>query len=157
MANNFEEIQKVSKDQLENSLEQRCQRRARLPGDRHGSDRLFSKRSMETTSSHLEKLFGARSLDTAIQLQTEFAKTSVESFVAQATKIGEIYRDIAKEAFRPVEAADEQGPAGRPSGVGRRLLADRPASRFTSLRRFERLDISRAFFASAGLLLAEPE
>ncbi len=108
MANNFEEIQKVSKDQLENfsssaaSVARGFQAIATEATD-------YSKRSMETTSSHLEKLFGARSLDTAIQLQTEFAKTSVESFVAQATKIGEIYRDIAKEAFRPVEAAMNKG------------------------------------------------
>ena len=108
MANNFEEIQKVGKDQLDQfstsaaSMARGLQAIATETTD-------FSKRSLESTSSHMEKLFGVRSLDTAIQLQTEFARTSVESFVAQATKIGEIYRDIAKEAFRPVESAMNKG------------------------------------------------
>ena len=108
MANNFEDIQKVSKDQLEHisgiaaSVARGFQAIATEATD-------YSKRSLESTSSHLEKLFGVRSLDTAIQLQTEFAKTSLESFVAQASKIGEIYRDMAKEAFRPVEAAINKG------------------------------------------------
>ena len=108
MANNFEEIQKVGKDQMEQfsssaaSVARGFQAIATETTD-------YSKRSLETTSSHMEKLFGVRSLDSAIQLQTEFAKASVESFVAQASKIGEIYRDIAKEAFRPVEAAINKG------------------------------------------------
>ena len=108
MANNFEESQKVGKDQLDQfstsaaSVARGLQAIATETTD-------FSKRSLESTSSHMEKLFGVRSLDTAIQLQTEFARTSVESFVAQATKIGEIYRDIAKEAFRPVESAMNKG------------------------------------------------
>ena len=57
----------------------------------------------------MEKLFGAKSVDTAIQLQSEFAKAQFEGFVAQATKISDIYKDIAKEAFKPIEAAIEKG------------------------------------------------
>lgn len=108
MANNFEEIQKAGKDQMDQfstsaaSVARGFQAIATETTD-------YSKRSLEGTSSHLEKLFGVRSLDSAIQLQTEFTKSSVEGFVAQATKIGEIYRDMAKEAFRPVEAAMNKG------------------------------------------------
>ena len=44
------------------------------------------------------------------------AKSAYESFVAQATKFGEIYTSIAKEAFKPVETRaariEEVGPAG---------------------------------------------
>ena len=69
----------------------------------------YSKRSLETTSSYVEKLFGVKSFDTAIQLQSEFAKTQFEGFLAQTNKIGEIYKDIAKEAFKPVEAAIAKG------------------------------------------------
>ncbi len=69
----------------------------------------YSKRSLETTSAYVEKLFGVKSLDTAIQLQSEFAKTQFESFLAQSNKIGEIYKDIAKEASKPVESAMAKG------------------------------------------------
>ena len=57
----------------------------------------------------MEKLLGAKSYDTAIQIQSEFWKTSYASFVAQATKIGELYSSLAKEAFKPVETAVSQG------------------------------------------------
>ena len=69
----------------------------------------YSKRSLETTSAYVEKLFGVKSLDTAIQLQSEFAKTQFEGFLAQSNKIGEIYKEIAKEAFKPVETAMAKG------------------------------------------------
>ena len=52
----------------------------------------------------MEKLFGAKSLDKAIEIQTDYAKTAYEGFVAQATKIGELYSDLAKEAYKPFEA-----------------------------------------------------
>lgn len=108
MANNFEDVQKMSKDQMEQfstsaaSVARGFQAIATETTD-------YSKRALENTSSHMEKLLGARSIDTAIQLQSEFAKSTVEGFVAQATKISEIYRDMAKEAFRPVEAAMNKG------------------------------------------------
>ena len=51
----------------------------------------------------LEKLFGAKSLDKAIEIQTDYAKTAYEGFVAQATKIGELYADLAKETYKPYE------------------------------------------------------
>lgn len=108
MANNFEQVQKAGKDQMEQfsssaaSVARGFQAIATETTD-------YSKRSLESTSSYIEKLFGARSVDTAIQVQTEFAKAAMESFVAQATKVGEIYRDMAKEAFRPVESAMDKG------------------------------------------------
>ena len=49
--------------------------------------------------------FGAKTLDTAIQIQSDFAKSSYEGFVARATKFGELYQNLAKEVYKPVEAA----------------------------------------------------
>jgi hypothetical protein len=37
-------------------------------------------------------------------VQTEFAKTAYEGFVAKANKIGELYADLAKEAYKPFES-----------------------------------------------------
>jgi hypothetical protein len=51
----------------------------------------------------VEKLLGAKSLDDAIQTQSEYAKSAYENFVAQAAKIGELYASLAKQAFKPVE------------------------------------------------------
>ncbi len=65
----------------------------------------YSKRSFEKSRVLAEKLISVKKLDEAFQLQTEFAKSAYEDFVAEATKIGEIYSNLAKEVFKPVEAA----------------------------------------------------
>lgn len=65
----------------------------------------YSKRSFEEGAAVAEKLAGAKSLDKALEIQSEYVKHSYEGFVAQATKIGELYVDLAKEAYKPLESA----------------------------------------------------
>ena len=65
----------------------------------------YQKKAFEQSSAALEKLFGAKSLDKAIETQTEYFKTAYEGFVAEATKIGELYADLAKETYKPIEGA----------------------------------------------------
>ena len=72
------------------------------PGDRGRNGRLFEE-GFEDGTAALEKLFGVKSLDKAIEVQTEYAKTAYEGFVAKATKIGELYADLAKETYKPFE------------------------------------------------------
>ena len=45
-----------------------------------------------------------KSLDKAIEVQTEYAKSAYEGFVSKASKIGELYADFAKETYKPFEA-----------------------------------------------------
>ena len=40
-----------------------------------------------------------------IEIQTDYVKNSYETFVAQATKMSELYADMAKEAYKPFEQA----------------------------------------------------
>ncbi len=65
----------------------------------------YSKQAFEKCRDHFEKLKSVRKLEEAIQLQSDFAKTAFEDFVAEATKIGEIYSDLAKEALTPLKTA----------------------------------------------------
>lgn len=65
----------------------------------------YSKKSMEQGAAALEKLLGAKTLDKAIEIQTDYAKQAYEGFVAQATKMGEIYTNLAKDAYKPFETA----------------------------------------------------
>jgi len=44
-----------------------------------------------------------KSLDKAIEVQSEYAKTAYEDYTAQVTKLGQLYSELAKEAFRPYE------------------------------------------------------
>jgi phasin family protein len=64
----------------------------------------YAKKSYEDGASFLEKLSGVRSLDKALELQTDYAKSAYETFVAESTKIGELYKDLAKDAYKPFEA-----------------------------------------------------
>ena len=64
----------------------------------------YSKEAFETTAAATEKLLGAKSLEKAIEIQTDYAKVSYESFVTESTKLGELFADLAKETYRPFES-----------------------------------------------------
>jgi hypothetical protein len=61
----------------------------------------YTKKLVETRLALGEKLLGAKSFETVIQIQTEYAKTAYADFVAQATKMGELHSNLAKTAFKP--------------------------------------------------------
>jgi len=63
----------------------------------------YSKRSLEDHTAAMEKLMGAKTMEKAFEVQSEYVKTAYEAYVAQATKIGELYADLAKECYRPFE------------------------------------------------------
>lgn len=65
----------------------------------------FSKKSYEDGAAAMEKLVAAKSLDKAIEIQTDYAKTAYEGMVAQTSKMSELYADLAKEAYKPFESA----------------------------------------------------
>jgi hypothetical protein len=60
-----------------------------------------AKKSFEDTKLFVEKLSGVKSLDKAIEVQTEFAKTSYETFVTESQKIAALYSDLAKQSYKP--------------------------------------------------------
>jgi len=63
----------------------------------------YSKKSFEDSAAAWEKLVGAKSLEKAMEVQSEYLKSSYEDFVAKSTKLGELYADLAKEAYKPFE------------------------------------------------------
>ena len=63
----------------------------------------YAKKSFEQSTAVVEKLVGAKTLDKAIEIHTDFLKTAYEGFVAQSTKVGELYASLAKDAFKPYE------------------------------------------------------
>ena len=68
----------------------------------------YTKKSFEDTKSFVEKLSAVRSLDKAIEVQTEFAKTAYETFVSESQKIGSLYGDLAKESYKPFGALSQR-------------------------------------------------
>src|SRR4051812_45584705 len=61
----------------------------------------YTRKSLEETTSFVEKLTGVRSLDKAIELQAEFAKQAYETFVAESQRICELYSELARQIFKP--------------------------------------------------------
>src|ERR1700730_8744312 len=61
----------------------------------------YMKKSVDKRMAFVEKLLGAKSLGTVIQIQSEYAKTSHADFVAQGTKMSELYFNLAKACFKP--------------------------------------------------------
>ena len=102
MVKNFEDLQTVGKDNVDAALKsfgafsKAGQAIAVEVAD-------YSKKSFETGTAALEKLFGVKSFDKAIEVQTEYAKTAYEGFVAEASKLGELYAALAKETYKPFE------------------------------------------------------
>ena len=46
-----------------------------------------------------------KSFEQAVEIQSAYAKRAYDSWVAEATKIGEMYTNVAREAYKPVEKA----------------------------------------------------
>jgi Phasin protein len=59
----------------------------------------YTRKSLEQTRSFAEKLAGVRSLDKAIEIQTEFARQAYETFVTESQKIRELYSGLARQSF----------------------------------------------------------
>ena len=65
----------------------------------------YSKSSLTTGTEAVERLLGAKTMESAIQIQTDYAKSAYEGFVARSTKINEIFTKLATEAFKPAQHA----------------------------------------------------
>jgi len=65
----------------------------------------YSKRAFEDAHRAFEQLASAKSLEQAFEIQSRYAKTAYDNWMAQASKIGEMYAAAAREAYKPVEQA----------------------------------------------------
>src|SRR6266852_2962027 len=63
----------------------------------------YTKKSFEDTKAFVEKLSGVRSLEKAVEIQTEFAKQAYETFVTESQKIRELSSGLAKQSLKPFE------------------------------------------------------
>ncbi len=102
MLKNFDEVQKFGKDNMDMAMKsfgavsKSLQAIAVEVAD-------YSKRSFEDSTAAMEKLFGAKTLEKAIEVQSDYFKTAYEGFVSEATKISDLYSDLAKEPYKPLE------------------------------------------------------
>ena len=102
MLKNVDELQQIGKDNMDAAMKsfgavsKKAQAIAVEIAD-------YSKKVFEQGTAATEKLIGAKSLEKAFEVQTDYAKSSYENFVAEATKLGELYLDLARQAYQPFE------------------------------------------------------
>ncbi len=102
MMNNFEEMQKLSKDNMDiamasfGSMSKGFQAIAAEVAD-------YQKKSFEEGTAAVEKLVASKSLDKAFEAQADYVKSSYEGFVGEMTKISEMVTDMSKDAYKPYE------------------------------------------------------
>lgn len=65
----------------------------------------YSKKSFEKNAAVVEKVFAAKSLDKALEVQQAFVKEAYEDFVSQMNKMNEKWVAAAKEAYKPYESS----------------------------------------------------
>jgi len=64
--------------------------------------RDYTRKSFEEFGFFCEQLTGARSLDKAVEVQTEFVKRVYENSVAETQKLRELHREFARQTFEPL-------------------------------------------------------
>lgn len=102
MATQFEDFQKIAKDNVDlavKSLGQTTKSYQAIASETAD----YSKKAFEQTSAAAERLAGAKTLDKAFEIQSEYVKSAYEGFVAYASKLGELYTNLAKETVKPYE------------------------------------------------------
>jgi len=102
MLDNFDDLQKLGKNNLDATMKSfgACSKTVQALATEMAE---YSKKSLEDGSRVMEKLIGAKTLEQAVEIQTNYAKTAYEGFVTRATKVGELYTDLAKETFKSFE------------------------------------------------------
>lgn len=64
----------------------------------------YSRESFEAGTAAFEKLISAQSLDKAVAVQSDYFRMAYEGYVGRATKVREIFADMAKSAYKPYES-----------------------------------------------------
>jgi phasin family protein len=62
----------------------------------------YARRAVEGQVEQAKALSGARSVQEVVELQTTYAKSSMEAYIAQMNKAAEIMSNVVKESFRPL-------------------------------------------------------
>ncbi len=104
MINNFPDFQKFGQVNLDSAM--------KMFGDwNKGWQAIaaemtdYTKRSFEDGTATMEKLLSAKSFEQAVEIQTGYAKRAYDEYMHQMSKIGGLYAELAKEAYKPVEKA----------------------------------------------------
>src|SRR5262245_1399783 len=93
----FDDVQKYGAERLE-AMTKSWQTVAAESSD-------FSKKSLENSAAYVEQLLGAKTYETSLQVQSDYARTFFTELLEYLKKTGEVYSNFFKEAYKPIESA----------------------------------------------------
>ena len=103
MIQNFEQTSKFGKEAMDNGLKSFATMSKNMQAIAVEATE-YSKKAFENGSVAVEKMFAAKSPEKALEVQADYLKQAYEGFVAQASKLGELYAEMAKDAYKPFES-----------------------------------------------------
>ncbi len=65
----------------------------------------YFKKTFQDSAAAWQDVIGAESLNSAVEIQSRFAKSAYEGYVAETTRLTGLYTDLAKEIVKPFEDA----------------------------------------------------
>ena len=65
----------------------------------------YYKKAFEDGTRAFEQLIGAKSIEQVFEIQSQYAKKAYDTYMAEMSKLGEMYVGLAKDAYKPVEDA----------------------------------------------------
>ena len=68
----------------------------------------YSKATFDDAIRTWEQLIGVKSLEQAIQIQSDYAKRVYDNHMAELSKIGEMCMSMVRDASKPVEQASKR-------------------------------------------------
>lgn len=103
MFQNFEQTSKFGKEAMDNGLKSFAAVSKNMQAIAAEATE-YSKKAFENGTAAAEKMFAAKSPEKALEVQADYMKQAYEGFVAQASKLGELYAEMAKDAYKPFES-----------------------------------------------------
>ena len=65
----------------------------------------YSKKAFEDSTRAFEQLLGSKSFEQALEVQSQFAKKAFDAYFAQASKVGQMYVELARTSSQSLEQA----------------------------------------------------
>ena len=104
MLKGFEEFQKVGKDGFDAAVKSFGEMNKGFQAiAAEVTD--YSKKAFEDGTRAFEQLIGAKSVEQAVEIQSTYAKKAYDTYIAEMSKIGEMYAGLARDAYKPVETS----------------------------------------------------
>jgi hypothetical protein len=64
----------------------------------------FSKKALEDGTHAFEQMMGVKSIEQAIEIQSQYTRKAYDSYITEMSKLGEMYAGLARSSYKPSES-----------------------------------------------------